>query len=106
MGEPDASGRRSPVPIEGSKFHLDCDLAVVAVGSGANPILTGSTEGLGLNKWGYITADPEPARQPGKAYGQVGIYVTGSATVILAMGAGEWHPILCINTLHLGGKGL
>ncbi|MCJ7773899.1 MAG: NADPH-dependent glutamate synthase, partial [Desulfobacterales bacterium] len=57
LGEPDASGRRRPVPIEGSEFELDCDLAIIAVGAGANPLLTKSTEGLKLNKWGYIETD-------------------------------------------------
>ncbi len=89
LGEPDASGRRSPVPVEGSKFKIECDLAVVAVGSGANPILTGSTEGLGLNKWGYIIADPETGKTTRKGVWAGGDIVTGSATVILAMGAGR-----------------
>ncbi len=89
LGEPDASGRRSPVPIEGSKFQLECDLAVIAVGSGANPLLTQSTEGLDLNKWGYIVADPETGKTSKKGVWAGGDIVTGSATVILAMGAGR-----------------
>jgi len=89
LGEPDASGRRSPVPVEGSKFKIECDLAVVAVGSGANPILTSSTKGLGLNKWGYIIADPETGKTTRKGVWAGGDIVTGSATVILAMGAGR-----------------
>ena len=89
LGEPDASGRRSPVPIEGSKFQLECDLAVIAVGSGANPLLTQSTEGLDLNKWGYIVADPETSKTSKKGVWAGGDIVTGSATVILAMGAGR-----------------
>jgi hypothetical protein len=52
LGDPDASGRRSPVPIEDSKFRLECDLAVIAVGAGTNPLLTTVTPGLKLNKWG------------------------------------------------------
>jgi glutamate synthase (NADPH/NADH) small chain len=52
LGEPDASGRRRPVPLKGSEFELECDLVIVAVGTGANPILTKSTDGLSLNKWG------------------------------------------------------
>lgn len=89
LGEPDDSGRRRPIPIEGSKFQLECDLAVVSVGSGANPILTGSTEGLDLNKWGYIIADPETGKTSKKGVWAGGDIVTGSATVILAMGAGR-----------------
>lgn len=89
LGEPDESGRRRPVPVEGSKFKLECDLAVIAVGSGANPLLTQSTEGLKLNKWGYIIADPETGKTTKKGVWSGGDIVTGSATVILAMGAGR-----------------
>ena len=89
LGEPDESGRRRPVPIEGSKFQLECDLAVIAVGARANPILTQSTEGLNLNKWGYIIAEPETGKTSKKAVWAGGDIVTGQATVILAMGAGR-----------------
>jgi len=58
LGEPDASGRRRPVPIEGSEFRFDCDLVVVSVGSNANPLLTNATPDMGLNRWGNIVADP------------------------------------------------
>ena len=89
LGEPDASGRRRPVAIEGSEFELDCDLCIVAVGSGANPLLTESTPDLKLNQWGYISADEETGKtyKPGVWAG--GDIVTGAATVILAMGAGR-----------------
>ena len=89
LGEPDDSGRRRPVPIEGSKFKLDCDLAVIAVGAGANPILTQSTEGLKLNKWGYIIAEPDTGKTSLKGVWAGGDIVSGQATVILAMGAGR-----------------
>ena len=89
LGEPDDSGRRRPVPIDGSKFKLDCDLAVISVGSGANPLLTQSTEGLELNPWGYIVADTETGKTSKKGVWAGGDIVTGSATVILAMGAGR-----------------
>ena len=89
LGEPDESGRRRPVPIEGSKFQLDCDLAVISVGAGANPLLTQSTEGLTTNKWGYILADPNTGKTSRKAVWAGGDIVTGMATVILAMGAGR-----------------
>jgi glutamate synthase (NADPH/NADH) small chain len=89
LGEPDDSGRRRPVPIEGSKFKLDCDLAVIAVGAGANPILTQSTEGLKLNKWGYIIAEPDTGKTSLKGVWGGGDIVSGQATVILAMGAGR-----------------
>ena len=89
LGEPDDSGRRRPVPIEGSEFTMSCDMAVVAVGSGANPLLTQTTEGLDLNKWGYIVADEATGKTTKKGVWAGGDIVTGSATVILAMGAGR-----------------
>ena len=89
LGEPDESGRRRPVPIEGSEFTMDCDLVIVAVGSGANPLLTQSTDDMRLNKWGYIEADPETGKTTKKGVWAGGDIVTGAATVILAMGAGR-----------------
>jgi glutamate synthase (NADPH/NADH) small chain len=89
LGEPDESGRRRPVPIKGSEFELECDMCVVAVGSGANPLLTESTPDLKLNKWGYIDADPETGKTYKKGVWAGGDIVTGAATVILAMGAGR-----------------
>lgn len=88
LGEPDASGRRRPVPIPGSEFVIDCDLVIVAIGIGANPLLTKATTGLKLNKWGYIEADENLMTNiPGVFAG--GDIVRGSATVILAMGDGK-----------------
>ena len=89
LGEPDESGRRRPIPIEGSEFKLECDLTVIAVGAGANPLLTKSTEDLKINKWGYIVADPETGKTLKKGVWAGGDIVTGQATVILAMGAGR-----------------
>ncbi|MCJ8499454.1 NADPH-dependent glutamate synthase [Desulfatitalea alkaliphila] len=89
LGEPDDSGRRRPVPVKGSEFTLDADLVVVAVGSGANPLLTQSTPDLGLNQWGYILADPQTGKTTKKGVWAGGDIVTGAATVILAMGAGR-----------------
>jgi glutamate synthase (NADPH/NADH) small chain len=89
LGEPDDSGRRRPVPIEGSNFTLDVDLVVVAIGTGANPIITGTIPNLELNKWGYIVADPETGKTSREGVYAGGDIVTGSATVILAMGAGR-----------------
>jgi len=89
LGEPDESGRRRPIPIEGSEFKLECDLAVIAVGAGANPLLTKSTEDLKINKWGYIVADPETGKTIKKGVWAGGDIVSGQATVILAMGAGR-----------------
>ncbi|NIS69980.1 MAG: NADPH-dependent glutamate synthase [Proteobacteria bacterium] len=89
LGEPDDSGRRRPIPIQGSEHTMECDLVVVAIGAGANPLLPTQTPGLELNKRGYIVADPDTGKtnKPGVWAG--GDIVTGSATVILAMGAGR-----------------
>jgi glutamate synthase (NADPH/NADH) small chain len=88
LGEPDDSGRRRPRPIEGSEITIDTDLVIVAVGSGANPLLTRTTKGLALNRWGYIQADAR-GRTNKKGVWSGGDIVTGSATVIQAMGAGR-----------------
>jgi len=89
LGEPDESGRRRPIPIDGSEFELECDLVIIAVGAGPNPLLTKSTEGLKLNKWEYIVADEKTGKTSKKGVWAGGDIVTGSATVILAMGAGR-----------------
>jgi glutamate synthase (NADPH/NADH) small chain len=89
LGEPDESGRRRPVPVEGSEFLLDCDLAVVAVGASANPLLTQSDPEITLNRWGYIVTDPRTGKTTKKGVWAGGDIVTGQATVILAMGAGR-----------------
>ena len=89
LGEPDASGRRSPVAIEGSEFTLDVDTVVVAVGNASNPLIPATTEGLEVNKRGNIVVDPETNMTsiPGVFAG--GDIVLGAATVILAMGEGR-----------------
>ncbi len=88
LGEPDDSGRRRPVPKPGSELRIDADLVIVAIGSGANPLLTRQTKGLSLNRRGYIVTNEAGATsRPGVWAG--GDIVTGSATVILAMGAGK-----------------
>jgi len=89
LGEPDDSGRRRPVPIEGAEFTIDTDLVIVAIGSGANPLLTQTTKGLDLNRRGYIVADDDTGRTSRQGVWAGGDIVTGSATVILAMGAGK-----------------
>jgi glutamate synthase (NADPH/NADH) small chain len=89
LGEPDESGRRRPLPIEGSEFELPCDTAVIAIGTGAHPLIKDTTPDLGVNDRGYIVADPETGAtdKPGVFAG--GDIVTGSATVIEALGAGR-----------------
>jgi glutamate synthase (NADPH/NADH) small chain len=89
LGEPDASGRRRPVPIAGSEFELPLSVAVIAIGTSANPIVQSTTPGLATNKRGYISADETTQRTSRKGVFAGGDIVTGSATVILAMGAGR-----------------
>jgi glutamate synthase (NADPH/NADH) small chain len=96
LGEPDDSGRRRPVAMEGSEFELECDLVIVAVGTGPNPVLTQATDGLALNKWGYIQVDEKTGKTAKKGVWAGGDIVTGSATVILAMGAGR----IAANSIH------
>jgi glutamate synthase (NADPH/NADH) small chain len=87
LGEPDASGRRRPVPIEGSNFIIDNDLVVVAIGQSPNPLISQRTPDLKVEKWGGIITDEATGATsiPGVYAG--GDIVTGAATVILAMGA-------------------
>lgn len=89
LGEPDSSGRRRPVPIEGSEYEVPVDLVIVAIGNGSNPIIERTTEDLEFNRWGNILVDEESmaTSKPGVYAG--GDIVTGGATVILAMGAGR-----------------
>ncbi len=89
LGEPDASGRRRPVPIAGSEFDLPLSVAVIAIGTSANPIIQSTTPGLKTNQRGYIDADLTTQRTSRKGVFAGGDIVTGSATVILAMGAGR-----------------
>jgi len=104
LGEPDESGRRRPVPLEGEYFDVDADVMIVAIGTGANPLLTSTAEGLNLNRWGYIEVDGSTGATsiPGVYAG--GDIVTGSATVIEAMGAGK-AAAAAIDTYLNGGAG-
>lgn len=88
LGEPDASGRRRPVPMPDSRFSIKSDMVIVAVGTSSNPILTSTTPDIRLNKWKYILAD-DKGKTSKKNVWAGGDIVTGSATVILAMGAGR-----------------
>jgi len=89
LGEPDASGRRSPVAIPGSEFIMDVDTVVVAIGQGPNPLVPRTTKGLELNKNGNIVASLETGATSKQGVYAGGDVVTGAATVILAMGAGR-----------------
>lgn len=88
LGEPDASGRRRPVPIQGSEFIVETDMVIVAIGTSANPLVPSTTPGLETNRWGYIVADDTGRTRKERVWAG-GDIVTGSATVILAMGAGR-----------------
>jgi glutamate synthase (NADPH/NADH) small chain len=89
LGEPDASGRRSPLPIQGSEFEIPVDTVVVAVGTMANPIVPATTPGLETNRRGYIIVKGDSGETSREGVYAGGDIVTGSATVILAMGAGK-----------------
>jgi glutamate synthase (NADPH/NADH) small chain len=88
LGAPDESGRRRPIPIENSKYLIKTDTIIIAVGTKANPVLTKSIPNLELNKWGYIETHEEGQTNIEEIFAG-GDIVTGSATVISAMGAGK-----------------
>lgn len=89
LGQPDESGRRRPIPIEGSEFVLPCDAVILALGTSPNPILLQTTPGLEKNKKGCVVADPDTGATSREGVFAGGDVVTGAATVILAMGAGQ-----------------
>jgi glutamate synthase (NADPH/NADH) small chain len=89
LGEPDASGRRRPVPVAGSEYILPANVVIIGVGTTANPLIQSTTPDLATNKWNYIVADPETMRTSKRGVFAGGDIVTGGATVILAMGAGR-----------------
>lgn len=89
LGEPDASGRRRPVPVKDSEFDIDVDTVVVSIGNGSNPLLSETTPNLETNKWGNIIANDETCATSIKGVYAGGDIVIGAATVILAMGAGK-----------------
>ena len=89
LGEPDSSGRRRPVPVEGSEYDLPTDLAIVALGTRSNPVLLDTTPDLRKNKWGYIEVSEDTGETSMPNVFAGGDIVTGAATVILAMGAGR-----------------
>ncbi|NHJ03774.1 MAG: NADPH-dependent glutamate synthase [Candidatus Heimdallarchaeota archaeon] len=102
LGEPDESGRSRPVPIEGSNFIVECDVAVVAIGNAPNPILFNTTPELERNQWGCIAVDPETMETTIPNVFAGGDIVTGAATVISAMGQGR----IAARSIHerLSGK--
>jgi glutamate synthase (NADPH/NADH) small chain len=88
LGEPDESGRRRPLPIEGSEFQIDVDTVIIAIGNTANPLIRQTTPGLDFNKWGNIVVDENCKTSLEGVYAG-GDIVLGAATVILAMGQGR-----------------
>jgi glutamate synthase (NADPH/NADH) small chain len=89
LGEPDESGRRRPIPIEGSEFDMDVDMVVMALGTRPNPLVFNDAGGLERTKWGTVVADEETGRTTKSSIWAGGDVVTGAATVISAMGAGK-----------------
>ena len=89
LGEPDASGRRRPVAIDGSEIEIECDCVIMAIGTSPNPLIKSTTAGLETQKWGGIIADEKTGLTSREAVYAGGDAVTGAATVILAMGAGK-----------------
>ncbi len=89
LGEPDDSGRRRPVVIEGSEYQIECDVAIISIGNGANPLIPQTSPDINVNKWGNILGDPETGRTSKKGVFAGGDIVRGGATVILAMGDGR-----------------
>jgi glutamate synthase (NADPH/NADH) small chain len=88
LGEPDESGRRRPLPIEGSEFQIDVDTVIIAIGNNANPLIRQTTPDLEFNKWGNIVVDENCKTSLEGVYAG-GDIVLGAATVILAMGQGR-----------------
>jgi len=95
LGEPDESGRRRPIPIEGSEFLIDVDAVIIAIGNAANPLLRQTTPNLQFNKWGNIVVDENCKTSIEGVYAG-GDIVLGAATVILAMGQGR----IAANTIN------
>lgn len=89
LGDPDASGRRKPVPVKDSEFLVPMDLVIIAIGTSGNPLVQSTTPDLKTRKGHYIEADPVTLKTSKKGVFAAGDIVTGGATVILAMGAGR-----------------
>jgi glutamate synthase (NADPH/NADH) small chain len=89
LGEPDASGRRRPVPVEGSEFTIDADTVIMSLGTSPNPLISSTTKGLEVNRRKCIVAEEATGRTNREGVYAGGDAVTGAATVILAMEAGR-----------------
>ncbi len=89
LGEPDDSGRRRPVPVEGANFMIPVDVVVVAIGNSPNPLIPNTTPDIETTRWGTIQTDPDTGKTSRKGVFAGGDVATGAATVIQAMGAGK-----------------
>ena len=89
LGEPDASGRRRPVEIEGSEYDIEVDTVIMSLGTSPNPLISSTTKGLETNRRKCIVAEEENGQTSKEGVFAGGDAVTGAATVILAMGAGK-----------------
>ena len=89
LGEPDASGRRRPVEIEGSEYDIEVDTVIMSLGTSPNPLISSTTYGLDVNRRKCIVAEEETGKTSKEGVYAGGDAVTGAATVILAMGAGK-----------------
>ncbi|MGQ9586491.1 MAG: NADPH-dependent glutamate synthase [Anaerolineae bacterium] len=89
LGEPDASGRRRPVPVPGTEFEIEVDIAIMALGTRPNPLVFSEARGLERTRWGTVLADEQTGRTTKPRVWAGGDIVTGAATVISAMGAGK-----------------
>ena len=89
LGEPDASGRRSPVEIPGSEYEIEADTVIMSLGTSPNPLISSTTKGLDINRRKCIIAEEETSATSKEGVYAGGDAVTGAATVILAMGAGK-----------------
>jgi glutamate synthase (NADPH/NADH) small chain len=105
LGEPDSSGRRRPIPVEGSEHVFDVDTVIMAIGQNANPLLTSTTPDMELNRWGYIVVDPDTMETTRKGVYAGGDIVRGAATVILAMGDGRKAARAMHEYLQSGSSG-
>ncbi len=102
LGEPDDSGRRRPIPIEGSEFRIDIDTCIIAIGNSSNPLIPDTTPDIETNRWGNIVTDDETMKTSKKGVFAGGDIVLGAATVILAMGQGRKAAVAINEYLETG----
>jgi glutamate synthase (NADPH/NADH) small chain len=104
LGEPDESGRRRPIPVEGTNFVMEVDMVIDAIGTLANPIVANSATGVRTNKWGYFVVDEETCATSREGIFAGGDIIRGSATVISAIGDGKRAARAIDRYLSSGGS--